>query len=335
MTILEDKLLQYAQNNLNVLIMGGHGIGKTTISKKIAEQLSLKFKYYSASTLDPFADIVGVPVPDKEKKTCDFYRSRDLEDAEFILFDELNRAHPRVLNAVLEIIQFKSVNGVKLPNLKMVWAAINPPGENYQVEELDPALVDRFHCYVKMMPEVNLAYLATVVDPEIAGALKVWWDSNLDDNQKKIFTPRRVEYVGTMISKDLPWRDAIPQGHPFPLDQLSAKLKKLKNKDGNIVEDLEPTKTNIIANPKYFIDKVKENPRLFPVLATVLGKFDADDYYEVKDLLEMFPTDLLQSFIGRKFPSLRKEILNKFEKKGFDPIKYPNVVKVLEGASIT
>jgi len=142
MSTLEDKLLTYAKNNLNVLIIGTHGIGKSLIVKSIAEKLKIKFKYFSTSTLDAFADLVGIPTPDKETNSLKFYRPKDLEDAEFIFFDELSRGHPRVLNAILEIIQFKTVNGYKLPNLKIVWAAMNPSGEDYQTEELDPALTD-------------------------------------------------------------------------------------------------------------------------------------------------------------------------------------------------
>ena len=89
------------------------------------------------------------------------------------MFDELNRAHLRVLNAVLEIIQFKSINGELLPNLKMVWAAINPPESDYQVEDLDPALVGRFHMYVKIKAFLDMDFLKTRMTEDIAKALGV------------------------------------------------------------------------------------------------------------------------------------------------------------------
>jgi hypothetical protein len=324
MTILQEKLLKYAQHNLNVLLIGSHGIGKTSITQQIAKDLNVKFKYYSASTLDPFADIVGVPVPDKETKTLEFLRTKEIEEAEFIFFDELNRAHPRILNAVLEIIQFKTVNGVRLPKLKMIWAAINPPGEDYQVEEMDPVLVDRFHCYIKMMPEVHLPYLNTKMNPDIALALKTWWDTVLDDHQRKVFTPRRVEYVGQLIDLDLPWRDGIPQGHEFPLPFLISKIKKIKS---GIQEEneLEPTMENVLANPNYFKDKVKQDPKLVTRLTEVIGKFNKEDFFTARDLLEVFPQDLLESILKKKFPGLRRQIKELFTQKGFVFGEYPKI----------
>lgn len=319
------KLTEYAENDLNVLLIGTHGIGKSSIVKQISENMKVKFKYYSSSTLDPFADIVGVPAPDKEKGTLTFYRPADLENAEFLFFDELNRAHPRVLNAVLEIIQFKTVNGKPLPNLKMVWAAINPPGDVYQVEELDPALVDRFHCYIKMPSELDLEYLQKKMNPEIAVTIKTWWDTLLDDAQKKVFTPRRVEYVGIMISKNLQWRDSIPQGHVLPIEELARRIKKLASGVGEIV----PSKENILKNLQYFQDEVKKDPRLFTILADIVQKFDNEEFLKVIDLAETFPQDLLTSFLGKKFPVRKKDMKELFDLRSVDMKNYPKINKAL------
>jgi hypothetical protein len=311
------------------MLIGSHGIGKTTMTEQVAYKLKMKFKYYSAPTLDPFADIVGIPVPNKEKKTCDFFRTEDLEDAEFVFFDELNRAPPRVLNAVFEIIQFKRVNGVPLPKLKMVWAAINPPGDDYQVEELDPGLVDRFHCYIKMIPEINLEFMKTKMNPDVALAIKTWWDTILDDHQRKIFTPRRAEYVGMMIDKDLPWGDAMPQGHQLPVDFLRSKIRKIKS---GIQEEneLDPTKENILSNPNYFKDKGKSDPKLYTRMAEVVSKFDMEDFYTIRDLLESFPRDLIESFALKKFPGLRRNIGEYFRDKQFEFEKYPKICEAFQ-----
>jgi|SRR3990167_1151202 len=321
MSTLEDKLLTYAKNNLNVLIIGTHGIGKSLIVKSIAEKLKIKFKYFSTSTLDAFADLVGIPTPDKETNSLKFYRPKDLEDAEFIFFDELSRGHPRVLNAILEIIQFKTVNGYKLPNLKIVWAAMNPSGEDYQTEELDPALTDRFHAYIEMNAEINLEYLNTKMKPEIASLLKDWWEDNLNDEQKRILTPRRIEYLGMMISNDIPWRDAVPKRHPFPVDELARKLRIMNNEE----EDIIINKENILAKKDILVEKVKNDPKHAIAIATTMTKFTEDELFECRDLLESMPKELVKTVGERKFSTRKRVLREMFVAKHIDINQYPKI----------
>jgi hypothetical protein len=322
---LETKLVQYAENHLNVMLVGAHGIGKSTVVKAISEKLGLKFKYYSSSTLDPFAELIGIPVPDKENKTVDFYRPHDLDDAEFVFFDELNRVtNPRVLNTVLEIIQFKSINGNPLKNLKMVWAAINPPGEDYQVEELDPALIDRFHVYIKMKPTISMEYMKSVMSEDIAKVVKRWWDDDLSDDQRRVLTPRRIEYIGTMIDKEIPWKDAIPQGHAFPVGDLTKRLKVLKNPEEDYIIDKE----SILSRRDFFLQKLKDEPKHAIKISECMAKFDSDELFECRDLLENIPMELITNHIGSKFVQLRRQLKQQMIAAGIDPFQdYPKISK--------
>jgi MoxR-like ATPase len=147
---IHDELVKAVKAGLNVLLIGPRGKGKTAVALAVARASGLQLKYFSASTLDPFADLVGIPFPvtDGDRKRLEFVRPDSVNNAELLFFDELNRAHPRVLNAVFELIQFRSINGEPLPHLRSVIAAINPGNAGYQVSELDPGLVDRFHLYL-------------------------------------------------------------------------------------------------------------------------------------------------------------------------------------------
>lgn len=63
--MIDDKKLDfYMEHNLNVLLCGRHGVGKTAMIQAAAERHGLKWKYFSAATMDPWVDFVGVP---KEK----------------------------------------------------------------------------------------------------------------------------------------------------------------------------------------------------------------------------------------------------------------------------
>jgi len=168
---------------------------------RCSPRAGLKLKYYSAPTLDPWSDLVAsrcrpiTPMaPAAPGKHLEFIRPHDVDQAELVFSDELNRAHPKVHNAVLEMIQFKSINGTPLPNVRMVWAAINPPGDIYSVSELDPALEDRFqlHLPVKAAPSAQYYRDRAGIPEHIATALILWWQRDLQDELRRLISPRRA-----------------------------------------------------------------------------------------------------------------------------------------------
>lgn len=319
-----DKLRVYANNHLNVLLIGPHGIGKSTMVMQVAEELGCKLKYYSASTLDPWADLVGIPKPEEETESLKYYRPQDLEEAEFVFFDELNRAHPRVLNAVLEIIQFKRINGKPLKNLKMVWAAINPPGEDYNVEELDPALMDRFHTYINLKASFNMAYMKTKMSEDVAKVLRAWWLEDMDNNQRRLITPRRLEYMGFLIDRDIDWKESLPLSTTtvVPDGDLRRRLKQLKYGEA---AGLAVTKENILNNVEEFKKRVLEDPSECIKVQEVVSKFAPRDIFVARDLLEALPKDLVHKIGRGKFAKIRREIFNLFEENKVDTKKYPKI----------
>ena len=147
----------WISNKLNVLFHGRHGVGKTSMIIQSFERNNIRFKQFSAATMDPWVDFIGVPKEQRDEKGSflELVRPKDFRDdeVEAIFFDELNRSHKKVRNAVMEIIQFKSINGKKFPNLKMIWGAVNPDDDDelkYDVETLGPAQSDRFQVQIEI-----------------------------------------------------------------------------------------------------------------------------------------------------------------------------------------
>lgn len=203
------ELSKYLALKYNVMFIGYHGVGKSTVVKQMfTEKYGANgWKYFSAPTLDPWVDFVGIP-----KTTVDAQgvESLKLIRPEFlvrggvkaIFLDELNRAPAKVLDAVMELIQFKSINGFPLPDLEVVWCAINPPDETgrYQVAELDPALIDRFHVHVNIPFKLDTDYLCTLFPKDVVTIFSDWWNK-LPKDAKFLVSPRRVEYaIGAWIS---------------------------------------------------------------------------------------------------------------------------------------
>jgi hypothetical protein len=202
--ILDSKLDFWFKNNRNVLFVGKHGTGKTSQIKSCFERNGLEhgktYLYFSASTLDPWVDLVGVPekTTDSEGNTyLELVRPKALSkgDVVAIFFDEFNRSVKKVRNAVMELMQFKSINGLVFPNLKCVWAAINPEDDEvYDVEKIDPAQKDRFHIIQNIPYKPNLEWFAGRFGNDLAHAAVEWWEGLPEDEKNKV-SPRRLEYA--------------------------------------------------------------------------------------------------------------------------------------------
>lgn len=201
-----DILKHAAINGFNVLLTGKHGVGKTAMVKEVFDDLKLNWKYFSASTIDPWVDLVGVP---KEVNgLLELIRPADLDfdNVEAFFFDEYNRAPKKVRNAVMEVIQFGSINGKRFPKLKVVFAAINPDDDedfSYDVDKLDPAQIDRFQIHLPIKSEPSARFFRKMY--KNTGALAVKWWHEQEKKIKDLISPRRLEAgVCVFLSKGDP-----------------------------------------------------------------------------------------------------------------------------------
>lgn len=198
---IEKKLVQHFKLGKNVLLEGKHGTGKTSLIQKIFGEHCKNWLYFSGSTLDPWVDFVGVPkeIEKNGQHVLSFVLPEKMTDptVEAIFIDEYNRSHKKIRNAVMELIQFKSINGRKFPNLKVVWAAINPSDdedESYDVETLDAAQADRFQVKIKVPYLPDFEYFKNKFGIKIAQSAIEWWDG-LPKEAQKLVSPRRLDYA--------------------------------------------------------------------------------------------------------------------------------------------
>ena len=127
-----------------ILIQGPTGIGKSYLVKDIAAGLELPIVDRRLSQMSE-GDMVGLPeLVDGTTRFCppDWYAQACREPV-VLFMDELNRATPEVIQAAFQIVLDRELNGHKLHPETRVFAAVNV-GAEYEVNEMDPALLRRF-----------------------------------------------------------------------------------------------------------------------------------------------------------------------------------------------
>ena len=143
------EILNCTPSTQNILLVGRHGIGKSEILTAHFEKKGMKvIPLFLGQMADP-GDLIGLPYFDEETHHTEYYPPYwfPLDDKPIVLFlDELNRARPELMQSVMDLALNRKLAGKKLPEGSQVIAAVNA-GDEYQVEELDPALVSRFNVY--------------------------------------------------------------------------------------------------------------------------------------------------------------------------------------------
>lgn len=270
----------------NVLIEGPHGCGKSSVVRAVVADLGLTLKYFSAPTLDPFADLVGIPVPltDADRPRLRFLRDDSIQSAEVIFVDELGRAHPKTLNAVFEMIQFRTINGERLPQLRSIIAATNLTGDGYDVTELDPALVDRFHLYVRLTAGPDRKWFVSRFGEQVGHALVDWYETDLDEHQRKQVSHRRLEYIGISHQSNLDLMFALHPDLKLPLHLLWARLKQ---DEGTL--DIE----DFVDDSSRFLSAVSSDVSVAMRFSDLLPRMTPKQKSAVKEITLALPAEVL------------------------------------------
>jgi len=152
------KIIEAAALADDTVIMEGlHGIGKSNIVKQFAKENGYHIEELFLSHQE-VGDLIGIPhIIQNDGTTITTWSTPIWLQRMFqasangkpcILFlDELNRAPIDVRQSALQLVLERQIHEHSLPELNgqrtLVVAAINP-ADDYQVDELDPALLDRF-----------------------------------------------------------------------------------------------------------------------------------------------------------------------------------------------
>lgn len=181
---------------VNVLLIGEAGTGKTARVFNWAKENGINLYNVDAKTLD-ITDLGGAIAPNDDKTAVNRLATTELDALNrpnsVLFLDEFNRADSNIRGTLLTLINDHQIrdareeNGYRFfPNFLFTIAAINPPNQTYNTDELDAAELSRFYqVQVQLDNNNNLQYLTkkytqeleTADDPEeakeIEGRMKI------------------------------------------------------------------------------------------------------------------------------------------------------------------
>ncbi|MBR4825151.1 MAG: AAA family ATPase [Spirochaetaceae bacterium] len=143
------KILKVTPCDQNIMLTGKHGIGKSQILKQYFESQGQTVVVLFLGQMSDPGDLIGLPRLNEETGKTDFMLPYwfPTDGKPIVLFlDELNRARPEVLQTIMDLTLNRTLAGKSLPEGSRIISAVND-GEEYQLTDLDPALVSRFNIY--------------------------------------------------------------------------------------------------------------------------------------------------------------------------------------------
>ena len=144
-----ETLLEVTPSWQNIMLAGRHGIGKSQILTNYFEARGMRVVALFLGQMSDPGDLLGLPNKDEATGKTTFMPPYwfPVDGQPIVLFlDELNRARPEILQVVMDLTLSRKLAGKSLPAGSQVISAINE-GDEYQLTDLDPALVSRFNVY--------------------------------------------------------------------------------------------------------------------------------------------------------------------------------------------
>jgi MoxR-like ATPase len=254
----------------HALLLGPIGSGKTTLARSLAIAIGGTFKRVQMTNETLPSDIIGFAIytPTGESK---FVRGPIF--ANVVLLDEMNRASPRTLSALLEAMQERQVtiDGVplELPKPHMVIATMNiTEVEIGYTQQLPLAVIDRF------MTSIYVGYVGDEEEPIVVGGIdkieselvSAMSTVRIDDVMGIIGTVRNVYVDGSVLNymmgivrelrRDPRLLVPLSTRAPIAIFKLSRALALLNGRDYVLPDDIKaatyPTLMHrIVIRPEY------------------------------------------------------------------------------------
>ncbi|MGM9794298.1 MAG: AAA family ATPase [Candidatus Cryptobacteroides sp.] len=184
------QILDIMPAEQNIMLVGNHGIGKSEILTDYYAAKGMPVVALFLGQMSDPGDLIGIPSKNEQTGKTDFMPPYwfPINGKPIVLFlDELNRARPEILQTIMDLALNRKLAGRHLPEGSRIIAAVNE-GDQYQLTDLDPALVSRFNIvqFVPTAQEWLLWAKKAELDQRVIDFIQedpIWLDKNPDTRE--------------------------------------------------------------------------------------------------------------------------------------------------------
>ena len=227
-----DAAITAALDGHNVYLEGAPGIGKTSRVKALLAQHDIDAAYFSVPAMSP--EDMAVPFPDDDGAFLEMLIVGKLArpGRKIVVLDEARRGDRRIQNALMELIQERTVGGQPVPGLVGTIALNNPRfigGMRLSVGRVDLAQAARFRLSIQLDATDTKFddYLVEKYGDAISPFIE-WWKEDLDDDGRALISARCIERMFDLHRMGMPLEEGKPyvsgEYVPVPLIELEARL---------------------------------------------------------------------------------------------------------------
>ncbi|MBQ5537234.1 MAG: AAA family ATPase [Treponema sp.] len=295
------KILDMTPESQNILLAGKHGIGKSQILTNYYKKTGIKvIPLFLGQMSDP-GDLIGLPYKNETTGKTEFMPPYwfPTDGTPIVLFlDELNRARPEVLQTIMDLALNKTLAGKSLPKGSRIISAVNT-GDEYQLTDLDPALVSRFNVF-EFMPSV----------PEWL----LWAEKSGIDERIISFVSQNPDYLdGAALRKEDMGLEKTPDRRGW--ERISDIIKGKPNVSDEIYKKISAGIIGMPAATKFFAAISKNSVLSAQEILT-------QDFKDVEDTLKKYSTPTLAI--------VNESLFRYIESKNYDKSKTVEIARNLD-----
>lgn len=252
------QLLDVTPASQNIMLVGKHGIGKSQMLDKYYTEKGYKvIPLFLGQMSDP-GDLIGLLNKNEKTGKTEFMPPYwfPTDNTPVVLFlDELNRARPEILQTIMDLALNRTLAGRKLPDGSRIISAVNN-GEEYQLTDLDPALVSRFNVYEFV--------------PSVAEWLLWAQENKIDDKIIKFITENPTYLDGEDLRKDDMGLEKSPDRRGW--ERFSDILKNVQDPSNEFYKKVAAGIIGMSAATRFFAEY--SHKRLLDPSEVLTGNFE-------------------------------------------------------------